>query len=58
MDLPDAFNRLTDRPNIQGKPEDIELNYPSYLELKNYKNIDVIPIEIKVKEIRGTIDWN
>jgi len=57
MDLPDPYNKLKDRPSFHSHYDDIEFILPDSVKLKNYKNIDVIPIEIRVKEIKGTIGW-
>lgn len=57
MALPNAEQRLKDKPNFDSKPEDVEIFSPDYITLKNYKTIDEIPIEIIVKEIRGSVEW-
>lgn len=57
MDLPNAEDKLKDRPNIRPKPEDVEFILPDYINLKDHKYIGEVPLEIRVKEIHGTIDW-
>lgn len=57
MDLPNAENRLKDRPDFNWKVGDIEYFFPDYLALKNYENLDAIPITIIVNKIKGTVDW-
>jgi hypothetical protein len=56
MDLPNAEQKLKDRPYIQPKPEDVVIESPDYIDYKD-GGIEEIPVEIRINEIKGSIEW-